>query len=219
MSKAKKLSSVEKCKIITLLSKNFTTSEVAKEMSRDIRTIKKFANNPAFNHVRRDKGKLKVVSRRQMTQLKRAMAKNPLSTSQNVFIEAGIACQSRSSRCRVLRKIGCIAKAKKIPPLSKENITKRLNWARNNMKTNFSDVIFTDECRATLDGPDGFARGWCPNGKQTPLRQKRQQGGGGVMFWAGLHGNMLIGMKLYGINAYYILHRFYIIFSFYHVYI
>ena len=63
------------------------------------------------------------------------------------------------------------------------------------MKINFSNVIFTDECRASLDGPDGFSRGWCRNGIQAPDRFKRQQGGGGVMFWAALHNNMLIGKK------------------------
>lgn len=30
---------------------------------------------------------------------------------------------------------------------------KRLKWAENNMKDKFENVIFTGECRATLDGP------------------------------------------------------------------
>ena len=28
------------------------------------------------------------------------------------------------------------------------------------MKTNFENVIFSDQCRASLDGPDGFGKGW-----------------------------------------------------------
>ena len=32
---------------------------------------------------------------------------------------------------------------------------KRLNWARQYMKLDFNKVIFTGECRATLDGPNG----------------------------------------------------------------
>ena len=45
-------------------------------------------------------------------------------------------------------------------------------------------IIFTDECRATLDGPDGFPRGWILNKLDTSVRLRREQGGGGVMFWA-----------------------------------
>ena len=41
------------------------------------------------------------------------------------------------------------------------------------MKTNFQTVLFTDKCR--------------------PTRLRRQQGGGGVMFWAGILGKDLVG--------------------------
>jgi transposase len=44
-----------------------------------------------------------------------------------------------------------------------------------------------------LDGPDGFARGWVLDGLDVPARVRRQQGGGGVMFWAGLYGSILLG--------------------------
>ena len=54
-------------------------------------------------------------------------------------------------------------------------------------------VLFTDESRATLDGPDGWAKGWVINGDQAPVRRRRQQGGGGVMIWAGIIGDELIG--------------------------
>ena len=32
------------------------------------------------------------------------------------------------------------------------------------MKTNFEHVLFIDESRATLDGPDGWMSGWLLNG-------------------------------------------------------
>lgn len=54
-------------------------------------------------------------------------------------------------------------------------------------------MIFTDECRSALDCPDGFSRGWIGRGFDTPFRLRRQQGGGGVMFWAGICGDTLIG--------------------------
>ena len=51
------------------------------------------------------------------------------------------------------------------------------------MKVDFQTVLFTDECRATLDGPDGWSRGWPVNGMTRPSRTRRQEGGGSVMFW------------------------------------
>ena len=78
-------------------------------------------------------------------------------------------------------------------PISKKNKLARLDWAKNYMKCNFDDVLFTDECRASLDGPDAFGRGWLVDGGIRPRRFKRQQGGGGVMFWAGIINSTLLG--------------------------
>ena len=43
------------------------------------------------------------------------------------------------------------------------------------MKVNFENVIFTDECRAGLDG---WSRGWYDAQLPPPQRLRRQQGGG-----------------------------------------
>ena len=49
--------------------------------------------------------------------------------------------------------------------------------------------------RITLDGPDGWARGWVAHGNDAPVRLKRQQGGGGgVMVWAAIIADELIGL-------------------------
>lgn len=47
---------------------------------------------------------------------------------------------------------------------------------------------------ARMVGPeDGWSRGWLAYGAQRPTRLRRQQGGGGVMFWAGIIGNEMVG--------------------------
>ena len=68
-----------------------------------------------------------------------------------------------------------------------------MEWVKKYMKVDFSQVIFTDECRATLDGPDGWAQGWVSSDHTPPIRMARQQGGGGVMFWAAIIDDKLIG--------------------------
>lgn len=61
------------------------------------------------------------------------------------------------------------------------------------MRTPPKLILFTDECRATLDGPDGWSKGWVFSDDPSQMRLRRQQGGGGVMFWAGIIGDELIG--------------------------
>ena len=61
------------------------------------------------------------------------------------------------------------------------------------LKTDMKFVLFTDESRASLDGPDAWDKGCVFNGDNCPNRMRRQQGGGGVMIWGGIIGNAVIG--------------------------
>ena len=54
-------------------------------------------------------------------------------------------------------------------------------------------MLFTDESRATLDGPDGWMSGWLLNSTTPQSKIRRQQGGGGVMTWAGIINNEIVG--------------------------
>ena len=78
------------------------------------------------------------------------------------------------------------------------NITKKLPLTRKHMlqrKTScikwiedgvdFNKVVFTDEKRFSLDGPDGYKSYIDKRGRKVhvPLRTKRQMGGGSVMVW------------------------------------
>ena len=49
------------------------------------------------------------------------------------------------------------------------------------------------KCRVTLDRPDGWSGGWYHNEDLCPQRIRPQQEGGGVMFWAAIIGNELVG--------------------------
>ena len=45
------------------------------------------------------------------------------------------------------------------PVLTKKHKAKRVKWAKKYLKYDFNEVIWTDECRVTLNGPDGWAKG------------------------------------------------------------
>ena len=70
------------------------------------------------------------------------------------------------------------------PPLKQLHKNCCLERARNYMKIDLEHVLFTDEMHATLDGPDGWSKVWVP---------KCQQGGGGIIIWAGVVDSELVG--------------------------
>ena len=100
---------------------------------------------------------------------------------------------AKTTRFQTLKSLAKVMKPIKQPPLGERHKTKRLEWARRYIKTDFHNVLFTDECRATLDGPDGWSSGWLLHGCQPEVGIRRQQCGGGVMFWAEIKGDSIIG--------------------------
>ena len=170
MGQKSDLTKTEKARIVSMLANEVSTLQIAKQLNRCHRTIKKFIENSQHTRSRSDKKVMRSVTKKQLTLLKKSLAQNQLATSRALFNEANIPVPSRTTRCKTLRIIAKLRKPIKQPPLSKRHKDDRVKWAMSNLKTNFTKVIFTDECRATLDGPDGMSRGWLMNKSASPMR-------------------------------------------------
>jgi transposase len=193
MGKNRDLIDADRLKITSMLGSGKSTLEIAKNMNRDHRTIKKFVFSGKSKRKTPKRSHLRRLSHRDIRKVKIEIAKTPHATSKTIFDNAGVPKTGKTARCQTLKSLAKVMKPIKQPPLTKIHKSKRLEWAQRYMKTDFKNVLFTDECRATLDGPDGWSSGWILHGRQPEVRMRRQQGGGGVMFWAGIKGGSIIG--------------------------
>ena len=195
MGRRKDLTPEEKASIVRYLGQGTSTIDMSKLLKRDLdhRTIKNFVRDSQKGRKKRAQAQFNKINERHLRQVRRHLVQSPLATSKEVFEKCGLPEASRPTRCKVLKEVARTMKATVRPPLNKKHMEQRLKWANTYMKRDFSTVIFTDECRATLDGPDGWAKGWVAQGRVASVRLKRQQSGGGVMFWAAIVNDNLIG--------------------------
>ena len=168
---------IEKGQIVKLLSNQKITIEIARRLSRDHRTIKNCVQKASKVRSRSDKSHFRIIKQKEMAVLKMAIARNPLTTSRRCFNESNIQVESRTSRWRIIQVLAEMKSAIKKPPLTMNHKENRVEFAVKYMKQDFDEVMFTNECRATLDGTDGFSRGWVLDKLEIPVRLRRQQGG------------------------------------------
>ena len=72
------------------------------------------------------------------------------------------------------------------PGLTRAHKQTRLCWARSMVRKGdalWRKVVFSDESRFTLDGPDGYSAHWQDTRKCGRWRSSRRFGGGSVMVW------------------------------------
>lgn len=74
------------------------------------------------------------------------------------------------------------------PCLTSQHIKNRKDWARrvNALRVDWTTVIFTDEKKFNLDGPDGVQYYWHDLRNEKDPYFTRRFGGGGVMVWGGM---------------------------------
>jgi hypothetical protein len=67
-------------------------------------------------------------------------------------------------------------------------MTTRAGWATDHLTwaTRWQKIVFSDEKKFNLDGPDGWASYYHDVRKPELLHNKRHTGGGGVMIWAAI---------------------------------
>lgn len=194
MPRATQLTIEEQKKIIRLMNSGRDSVKIAQILGRDKRTIRRFMSTGAIpTNMKNNCGRKPALDERQLRKLKLVMARKPHLTSKEYFHLAGLPMLSRTVRCNYLSEIAAVKMMKKKPLLTKKHRESRMIWAERYVKQDFTKVIWTDETRVSLDGPDNWSSGWVIKGRKSETRVKRQQGGGGIMVWGAMCGETFIG--------------------------
>ena len=138
MGKKGDLTTDEKNKIVQMLSNGERSNDIAKDLGRDHRTIKKFIDNSQNGRKKREEKPFRKLCNRDLNRIRREVVRRPLASSKDLFTSVGLGDTPRSTRCRVLKQVAKVKKSTKRPHLSQKHREKRVEWAKRYMKLDFS---------------------------------------------------------------------------------
>lgn len=186
MAKAKFLSESEKAVIDQLKAEGYSNRAIALKIHRSecsVRTYMKRGEDYGRNQKTRGNTK---ISKREKSRLI-ALASTGTRSSAEIVHDLQLPIQKRQV-ARILKGTGRFTYRKKMtkPALKPCHEVARLQWAQKyiHWQMEWTRVVFSDEKKFNLDGPDGFAYYWHDLRKEKQLRYSRNFGGGSVMFWA-----------------------------------
>lgn len=191
MPSAKQFTEDEVMKILKLLSEGKTQVQIADEMNRTQRVICKILKKSQNWHPIKRSGRPKVTTDRDDRRILLKASSQMMSSAQ-IKEAIGIKASSRTIRRRLhSSKNFKFTKMVKKPILTAKHKQARLEWAKEVMcySNKWNYVVFSDEKKFNVDGPDGWRCYWHDLRKEPRTFYSRTSGGGSVMVWGGFCAN------------------------------
>lgn len=172
----------EECNSIrALAASGISLRTIAKAMKRSLEACRNAVNTPAKGQRQKRHGRVPSVTERKKRQIIRSVGN--LSATK-VKVKMQLECSVRAVQ-RVIKN----KKISAAPALTKRHMemhVKRTEEMALLDDLEWCQVVFSDEKKRNLDGPDGMRYQWVDLRRPEEANVRRHSGGGSVMVWAGL---------------------------------
>jgi len=164
-----------------------TISYIAARLNRHRNTISNFLKNPEnYGKIKRS-GRPTEIDERCKRQIRRLAVQDNKSCME---IKGQLNLDVSKRRINQIlnqNKMVTYGSRDAVPRLLKRHITARLQFAEQYKfwSEEFKKVIFSDEKKFNLDGPDSCQKYWRDKRQPRQICHKRNHGGGSLMVWAG----------------------------------
>ena len=191
MPRGKELTEIEVRRVWFLRGTGMSIRRIAKEIRRSKTAIENVIKRGVDGSVQKRSGAKSKVSHRDRRRIIRLATLQKMSAAEIAHHFKGQI--SRSTITRVLNSCDFTkyVKMNRKPALTDKHKKERRDIVRKWIKDNvdWKNVIFSDEKRFNLDGPDGLNSYWHDLRKAKDIRWSRRFKGGSLMMWGAVSAN------------------------------
>lgn len=187
MPRGSALTNEEQAQILVLDRLSLSQNAIAKQLNRSRAVVQNFLKDPIGYKTKKRPGappKLSAIAKRNLLRhaSKGQSSASELRTSLNLDVSVRRVQQ-------VLHETPYLRyrKMKVAPALTERHKRDRISWATEHVTwrpCDWENVIFSDEKKFNLDGPDGFAYYWHDARRNERIFSRQQGGGQSLMIWA-----------------------------------
>ena len=190
MGRKNELTSEEKTCILLLrrINPGWSGRRIAEEVNRSTSAVYRFLRDPEGHGQSPRSSRPRKLSQWRVTRIRRlAKLKKMSAATIKTHLDLGVHRATVSRRIAEDSNLFWSKMARK-PPLTSVHQTARLNFAFEHiaLSAEWRRVVFSDEKKFNLEGPDGFRYYWHDLREEPATLSKRHSGGGSLMVWGAI---------------------------------